>query len=162
MRRICTFLLAMLFMVFGASTSWGTSGAHFFFANSSVNDSGALVVNWDEAGLGQQQVNYTLTADATAIYACINGGSNHPKASNKETSAGQVSAGGTFTPENGRVQASLTAGPLSAGGFTCPSGQSLELAKVTYTHIVLTDTTNNVVANPADVCRSFFPTLFPC
>ncbi|HEY3003492.1 MAG TPA: hypothetical protein VGJ44_14195 [Kribbellaceae bacterium] len=162
MRRICILLLALLFSAFGASSSWATQGAHFFFANSSVADSGALVVNWDEAGLGQQQVNYTLSADATAIYACINGGSNHPKAANKETAAGQVTAGGSFTPENGRVQASLTAGPLSAGGFTCPSGQTLTLAKVTYTHIVLTDTTNNVVARPADVCRSFIPSLFPC
>jgi hypothetical protein len=152
----------MAFVVFMAPAAFATSGAHFFFANSSVNDSGALVVNWDEAGLGQQQVNYTLSADATAIYACINGGDNHPKAANKETVAGQVTAGGTFTPENGRVQASLTAGPLSAGGFTCPSGQRLVLAKVTYTNIVLTDTTNNVTANPADVCRSFLPTLFPC
>jgi hypothetical protein len=105
---------------------------------------------------------YTLSADATAIYACINGGNNHPKAANKETVQGQVSGGGTFTPQNGRVQESLTAGPLSAGSFTCPSGQRLVLAKVTYTNIVLTDTTNNVVANPPDVCRSFLPALFPC
>jgi len=152
----------MAFVVFMAPAAFATSGAHFFFANSSVNDSGALVVNWDEAGLGQQQVNYTLSADATAIYACINGGNNHPKAANKETVQGQVSTGASFTPENGRVQASLTAGPLSAGGFTCPSGQRLVLAKVTYTNIALTDTTNNVTAHPADVCRSFLPTLFPC
>lgn len=64
-----------------------------------------------------------------------------------------MSTGGTFTPENGRVQASLTAGPLSADGFTCPNGQRLVLAKVTYANIVLTDTTNNVTAYPADVCR---------
>jgi hypothetical protein len=70
-------------------------------------------VNWDEAGLGQQQVNYTLSADATAIYACINGGGNHPKATNKQTVAGQVNNGATFAPENGRVKESLTAGPLS-------------------------------------------------
>src|SRR6266545_1186047 len=82
-----------------AAAAGATSGAHFFFANSSVND--------------------------------------------------------------GRVQQSLTAGPLSAGSFTCPSGQRLVLAKVTYTNIVLTDTTNNVIAHPADVCRSF-STLFPC
>src|SRR6266542_4318585 len=162
MRRICILLVELLFSAFGASSSWATSGAHFFFANSSVADSGALVVNWDEAGLGQQTVNYTLAADATAIYACINGGDNHPKAANKETVQGQVSAGGTFTPENGRVQASLTGGPLSAGGFTCPSGQRLVLAQVTYTNSVLTDTTNNVIAHPADVCRSFLPGLFPC
>jgi hypothetical protein len=60
------------------------------------------------------------------------------------------------------VKESLTAGPLSAGSFACPSRQKLVLAKVTYSNIVLTDTTNNVVANPPDVCRSFLPTLFPC
>jgi hypothetical protein len=60
------------------------------------------------------------------------------------------------------VKESLTAGPLSAGSFTCPSGQKLVQAKDTYSNIVLTDTTNNVVANPPDVCRSFVPTLFPC
>jgi hypothetical protein len=162
MRRVLLPILVLALVGLTPQIASATSGAHFFFANSSVNDDGALVVNWDEAGLGQQQVNYTLTADATAIWACINGGGNHPKAANKETVAGQVSAGATFTPENGRVQESLTAGPLSAGGFTCPSGQTLVLAKVTYSNIVLTDTTNNVVANPPDVCRSFLPTLFPC
>ena len=45
--------------------------------------------------------------------------------------------------------------------FTCPSGQTRILAKVTYSNIVLTDTSNNVTANPADVCRSF-SSLFPC
>lgn len=161
MRRV--FLPVLVVALWGLTTqsALATSGAHFFFANSSVNDSGALVVNWDEAGLGQQQVNYTLTADATAIYACINGGGNHPKAANKETKADQVSAGGTFTPENGRVQGTLTAGPLSAGSFSCPSGQRLVLAQVTYSNIVLTDTTNKVTAHPADVCRSF-SILFPC
>jgi len=161
MRRVFVPILALALLSLTMQSAWATSGAHFFFANSSVNNDGALVVNWDEAGLGQQQVNYTLSADATAIYACINGGGNHPKASNKETVAGQVNNGATFTPQNGRVKESLTAGPLSAGSFTCPSGQTLVLAKVTYSNIVLTDTTNNVVANPPDVCRSF-STLFPC
>lgn len=145
-----------------AQPAWAaTSGAHFMSATSAVNTSGALVVSWDEAGLGNENIDYTLTADATATYACINGGGNHPKAANKETFAGQVSTGGSFQAKNGRVQASLTTGPLSAGGFTCPSGQSLVLARVTYSTIVLTDTTNNVTANPPDVCRSF-SSLFPC
>jgi hypothetical protein len=162
MRRVLVPILALALLGLTMQSALATSGAHFFSANSSVNDDGALVVNWDEAGLGQQQVNYTLSADATAIYACINGGGNHPKATNKQTVAGQVNNGATFMPENGRVKESLTAGPLSAGSFTCPSGQTLVLAKVTYSNIVLTDTTNNVVANPPDVCRSFVPTLFPC
>jgi hypothetical protein len=36
-------------------------------SSSSVNSSGALVVNWDEAGLGNANIDYTLTADATAL-----------------------------------------------------------------------------------------------
>ncbi len=165
MRKL--FFAVLLCMAVGAlavpSALASTSGAHFMSATSSVDNSGALVVSWDEAGLGNENIDYTLTADATAVWACINGGNNHPKASNKETSAGQVSAGGSFQAKNGRVRASLTAGPLDLpSGFSCPNGQRLELAKVTYSNIVLTDTTNNVVATPGDVCRSFLPTLFPC
>ena len=164
MRRLL--FVGVLFMSIGALAAQAavasTSGAHFMSASSSVNNSGALVVSWDEAGLGNENVTYTLTANATAIYACINGGGNHPKAANKETVQGQVSTGGSFQSKNGRVQASLTTGPLSAGSFSCPSGQRLVLAKVTYTNIVLTDTTNGVSTTVSDVCRSFLPTLFPC
>jgi hypothetical protein len=163
MRRI-SFTLVVVLGVLGLTTQSAlaaTSGAHFFSATSAVNGSGALVVSWDETGLGNENINYTLTADATATYACINNGGNHPKASNKETKADQVSAGGSFQAKNGRVQASLTAGPLTDPTFQCPSGQTRILARVTYSNIVLTDTSNNVVANPPDVCRSF-SSLFPC
>jgi len=127
-----------------AQAAWATEGAHFFSATSSIDNNGALVVNFDEAGVGQQLVNYTLNADSTVIYACINGGGNHPKASNKETVSGGVSGQTTARPKNGRVVSSLSAGPLSAGSFSCPSGQTLVLAKVTYSGITLTDTTNGV------------------
>jgi hypothetical protein len=163
MRRVGLVLVLALALL-GLTTQGAlasTSGAHFFSATSAVNDSGALVVSWDETGLGNENIDYTLTADSTAVYACINNGGNHPKASNKESVNGDVSTGGSFQSKNGRVQASLTAGPLTDPSFTCPSGQTRILAKVTYTNIVLTDTTNNVVANPADVCRSF-SSLFPC
>src|SRR5262245_42992709 len=99
--------LGALFLAVGALTAQAalasTSGAHFKSATGSVNNSGALVVSWDEAGLGNENIDYTLTADATAIYACINGGGNHPKATNKETRQGQVSTGGSFQAKNGRV-----------------------------------------------------------
>jgi len=151
-------LIAVAALTLGVvAASAATSGAHFVSASWSVNDAGSLVVNWDEAGLGNQNIDYTLTADASATYACINGGGNHPKATNKETVQGQVSTGGSFQARNGRVQASLTTGPLSAGAFSCPSGQTLVLACVSYTNIVLTDTTNNVTAAIADVSRTFVP-----
>lgn len=144
-------------LTFGTAAASATSGAHFFTTNASINDNGALVVSWDEAGVGQATVDYTISADGTATYACINGGSNHPKAANKATVNGPVSAGGTFPrTKNGRVVGSLSAGPPSAGSFSCPSGQTLVLASVSYTNIVLTDTTNNVTVSLADVSRTFF------
>jgi hypothetical protein len=51
-----------------------------------------------EAGLGNNAlISYTASADATATYVCINGGGNHPKATNKGTVSGLVSASGTFS-----------------------------------------------------------------
>ncbi|GAA6526544.1 hypothetical protein [Intrasporangium sp. DVR] len=130
--------------------------AKFHSASGSVNNAGALVVSFDERGLGNDNIDYTLTADATALYACINGGGNHPKAANKEAFEGSVSGGGSFEPKNGRVVADLTAGPLLAPQFQCPSGQKRVLAAVTYTHIVLTDTTNGTSTDVADTSRVFF------
>lgn len=145
--------LAML--VVGSSAAMA-GAPQFHAASSSVNDDGALVVNFDERGLGNGDVDYTLTADATALYACINGGGKHPNAANKESFEGQVAGGGSFEAKNGRVVASLTAGPLAAPDFTCPSGQRRVLAAVTYTNIVLTDTTNGVSTDVPDVSRTFF------
>jgi hypothetical protein len=128
----------------------------FHSATSSVNNSGALVVNFDERGLGNLNVDYTLSADASATYACINRGGNHPQAANKETFNADVSAGGSFEVKNGRVVASLAAGPISAGDFSCPGGQRLVLAAVSYTNIELCDTTNDVCIGLPDASRTFF------
>jgi hypothetical protein len=160
MKRI---LMIAVVAVGALATAYGAAaGAHFFSATGSVDSNGALVVSWDESGLGNGDINYSTSANASATYACINGGGNHPKAANKETHSGQVSAGGSFQSKNGRVRASLTAGPLSAGSFTCPGGQRLVLACVSYSNIVLTDTTNNVTANIANTSRTFFAIGAPC
>jgi hypothetical protein len=142
-------------VILSATPAWADA-PKFHRATSSVNGSGALVVSFDERGLGIENVDYTLTADATAVYACLNGGGNHPQAANKETINAEVSAGGSFEPKNGRVVASLSAGPPSAGDFRCPPGQRLVLASVSYTNIVLTDTTNGVSTTVADASRVFF------
>jgi hypothetical protein len=154
---IATAVVVSTALTFWAATAAATSGAHYFSTSTSINDSGALVVSWDEAGVGQQTVNYTVTADGTATYACINGGGNHPKATNKATVNGPVSASGSFpATKNGRVTGSLSAGPPSAGSFSCPSGQTLVLASVSYTNIVLSDTTNGVTENLGSISRTFF------
>src|SRR5215208_8444389 len=125
---------------------------HFIRASGSVNNTtGALTVSFKEAGLGTNQlINYTLTADATATYVCVNRGGGNPSAQNKTTVSGPVTASGTFSSgKNGQVTASLTVSPPPSD-ISCPPGQSLELASVTYTNVVLTDTTNNVSISLGD------------
>lgn len=147
-------LMAVSALLFAAPAQ--AVAAKFFSVSSSVTSTGALSVSFDERGLGNGNIDYTLSADASAVYACINGGGHNPSAVNKRTVNGDVSGGGTFESKNGRVSASLTAGPISAGGFTCPSGQRLVLASISYTNIVLTDTTNGTVAHVQDASRTFF------
>lgn len=142
-------MLAMAAVAFAAAPK-------FHSATSAVNNDGALVVSFDERGLGNENVDYTLTADATALYACINGGGKNPSAANKQAFEGQVSGGGSFEPKNGRVVASLATGPLLAPQFTCPNGQRRVLAAVSYTNIVLTDTSNGVSTSVPDASRTFF------
>lgn len=156
MRKLIIVLVAVVTALFLATPTAGAAAPKFHSATGTVTGSGALTVSFDERGLGNENVDYVLTADATAVFACINGGGNHPQAANKETINSEVSANGTFQVKNGRVRASLTAGPPSAGSFSCPNGQRLVLASVTYTNIVLTDTTNGVSTSVPDTSRTFF------
>jgi hypothetical protein len=128
--------------------------AHFASSSGTISSTGALVVSWDERGLGNGDITYSLTADASAVYGCINGGGRHPQAANKETVSSAVSSSGTFQSKNGRVQGSMSAGPVSAGSFSCPSGQTLRLGSVSYRNIVLTDTTNDSSVSIPDVSRT--------
>lgn len=128
----------------------------FHSASSSVNSAGALVVSFDERGLGNEDISYSLRASATASYACINGGGRNPSAENKRSTNGDVAGGGTFKPENGRVRGSVSAGPISAGDFSCPPGQRMVLTAVSYWNIVLTDTTNGVSTSAPNVSRTFY------
>src|SRR5215211_3456041 len=141
MRRVGIIaVLSMLLLAFAASAALAQN-EHFVRASGSLNNAGELTVNFKEAGLGtNQNIDYTLTGDATAIYVCVNRGGANPSASNKTAVAGPVSATGTFNSgKNGQVTASLTVSPPFRD-IGCPPGQSQELASVTYTNVVLTDT----------------------
>jgi hypothetical protein len=154
---VATIVVALAALA-SASTAGATSGAHFFNVASSVNDSGALLVTYDEAGVGNATVNYTIDiTDASAVYACINGGGNHPKAANKETVSSGLTVGFSIDPKNGRVTGATSPpiGPQPVGAFACPSGQTLVLASVSYTGITLTDTTNGVSTAVPDASRTF-------
>lgn len=142
----------------GTSAAQATSGAHYMpDTKASVTDAGALSVFIDEAGVGQQTVNYSLAWTGTADYGCINGGGNHPQASNKETISSGDSTTFSESPINGRVKATVTVDgtPPPATGFSCPNGQRLVLADVSYT-ATLTDTTNHDVSITFTVSRTFF------
>ena len=65
-------------------------------------------IGFDEAGVGTSAIAYTLDADASATYACINGGGNHPKAANKETLNAELTGGATYEPKHGRVSGSIS------------------------------------------------------
>jgi hypothetical protein len=129
---------------------------HFIKASASIDSSGNLVCTFKEVGLGTTATTEAVTcsADATAVYACINGGGNHPKASNKETVSGPVSGGGDFAVRNGQTTGSITVAPPSAGDFSCPNGQRLVLASVSYTNIVLEGAAGDTANVPGTISRT--------
>jgi hypothetical protein len=108
-------------------------------------DNGALSIFIDESGVGQLTVNYTLDWTATADYGCINGGGNHPMPPTRRPPRPERPRPSRNHPLNGRVMATFVVPgtpPPAPSGFSCPSGQTLVLADVSYS-ATLTDTTNN-------------------
>lgn len=87
--------LAML----AAPAAWAGS-PHFVSVDVSRTDD-SLICAGKEAGLGSEtQVHILCTATAE----CINGGSKHPKAENKDS----LAAEGDFPVQNGKAEFSLT------------------------------------------------------
>ena len=147
-------VIVVAMMVLGVPQALGAA-PKFHSADSSVSNDGALLVSFDERGLGNENVDYTLSAQADATYACINRGGKNPSAANKQSVVSPVTGGASFEPKNGRATGTISAGPPGPGSFSCPGGQRLVLADVTYTDIVLTDTTNGVSTTVPDVSRTF-------
>jgi hypothetical protein len=140
MRRLLFVLGAVMAIAALTAPAALATNPHFITASDDVTNSGDLTANFKIAGLGDNvTITVTLSADATAQYACINGGKKHPQASNKETVTSPISASGSFTSDkNGSVTGSLTAHPPSAGDFSCPPGQQLVFTYVQYTNVTLT------------------------
>lgn len=150
MKRLFAFLCATLLLIVAFATPAQAVSPHFVRASADLSGTN-LVVSFKEAGLGTNQlITYVAAADSTVTYVCVNRGGANPSAQNKTTISGPVSATGTFSSgKNGQVTASLTLNPPGSGGFSCPSGQSLQIAQVTYTNVTITDTTNGVTATIA-------------
>lgn len=148
-KRIFAILAAIVtaLFLFSSPATAANGNAHFIKNATSATLSGSsLVVSFKEAGLPSGAVEtVTVTATATTTYECVNGGGNNPKASNKTTTKTDVSASGTFTADqNGNITGSLTLTPPSATalGFSCPPGQTVTFVSVTYSNVVITDSTS--------------------
>ena len=125
--------------------SAGAAFAVFFFsATASVGSTGILTVTWDERGLGNGDITYNLTGSGSGVWACINGGGNHPQASNKVGPSPIDVTSAPLRPKNGRIVSSLSVAPPDAGTLSCPGGQDPVLVCVSYSNLLLTDTTNNI------------------
>src|SRR5215831_8919848 len=152
MRRLLMLLFGPLAVVLSALVLVAGPAAadspHFLFANNSINTStGALNTAFKEVGLGTgtTSVGITLTADATATYQCYNKAGNKPQGVPKSFGPSGVSGSATFPVRNGNTTGTAVAGPLSAGDFSCPSGQLRFLDAVSYSNTVVTDQFGNSI-----------------
>ena len=102
-----------------------------------------------------------LSATATATYACINGGGKHPSAANKETVTAPISNTGSFPVRNRQTTGSISAGLPGPGSFTCPSGQKLVLAFVSYAGVMLTGLAGDTSPEP-NLSACLFPRVGIC
>jgi hypothetical protein len=135
-------LLGSLAVVALATSPALAVSAHWVSATVTSVTSNTITVSFKEAGLGNSlnSVNITLTATAE----CINPGSNHPKAANKES----FSVSGTFNVSNGNATGSLTD---SAATISPPCSPPMVIA---WTDVTLTDTTFN---DTTTIPGTFFP-----
>ena len=146
MKRFTMLTVCLLAIATFMVTAAQAQSPHFLKTSASIQNDGTLTVSFKEAGLGSNaNIDYLASANGSATYGCINGGGHHPKATNKETVNGPVSAGGTFSSgQNGTISQSLTIQPPPPGNFSCPGGQTLLLGSVSYTNVAINDTTNSV------------------
>jgi hypothetical protein len=135
MRRSLISTLAVVgVLAFGAATA--SAAANFKSSSFSVNSQGQLVCSYDVSGLGNvSSTPGSCTGTNQAVYQCINNGGKNPTAGNKHTSNGDVTDSEQVPVHNGRASGSLTVDPVDAGGFTCPSGQTLYLVSSCYSGV---------------------------
>jgi hypothetical protein len=152
-------------LVLGAYPAVAASPHFISEGTASITSTGAYNVSmFKEAGLGTTVSTEAITlsaATASATYACINGGGNHPSATNKETVTAPISNTGSFSVRNGATTGSISAGPPGPGSFTCPGGQKLALVSVSYTSVMLTGLAGDTSPEPS-LSACLFPGIGIC
>jgi hypothetical protein len=142
MRRILIAVTSTLCALVAVIPAAQAVSAHFIRADVTSVSSDTLTVAFKEAGLGNSLDSVTITVTATA--ECINPGSHHPKAANKES----FSASGVFSISNGQATGSLT---VSAASISPPCSPPMVIA---WTDIVVSDPTFN---DSISIPGTFFP-----
>jgi len=144
------------------------SSPHFISeGTASITSSGVyLVTNFKEAGLGNTVSTESVTLQinaATATYACVNGGGNHPKASNKQSVTTPIKATGSFPVRNGSTTGDIMAGPPAAGPFSppCSPPQTVVLVQVSYSGVELIGLAGDTSPEP-DLSACLFPGIGIC
>src|SRR5687767_10690241 len=100
MRKATFSFLALFCMgcIFVGTAAAQSNGAHF--QNRSlravIDNDGNLTVSFVEAGLGNENVDYTLTADVIADYYCTSNSGSIPNAANKFTFDDSPEANASF------------------------------------------------------------------
>jgi hypothetical protein len=160
MKKLSILTLTMIALSGFMATTVRAQNPHFLSCGASgVNSDGTLNASFRIAGLGSNQsLTVTASADATATYACMNKGQNCPNAANKVDVSGTVTAQGTFTSgKNGSIRGSLTVEPPPTS-LTCPGGQKLVLARVSYTNVSLSAPGAGACnSSPTTFAANFFP-----
>ena len=129
MSRVIRALLAAGLVASLAATT-ALAGSPHFVTLSVTREGNSLIVSGKEAGLGNEdQVHIVVTATAE----CINPGSKHPKAANKES----VSAEGDFPVQNGKADFSLTLTATFQPDCSPPM-------TVRFTNVTVTDETSGI------------------
>jgi hypothetical protein len=127
-RGAVIWLSVVLILTLGVTTVF--AGNPHFVTVDVMRDGNSITVSGKEAGLGNEtQVHIEVTAEAQ----CINPGSHHPKAANKES----LAAGGDFPVQNGKANFELTLTATFQPDCSPPM-------TVVFTNIVVCDTSHDV------------------
>ena len=133
MRRILTVtgvLISALFATLALTIPAAWAGSPHFVSTSFTTSGNTLTVHAKEAGLGgEAQIVAVLSGTA----ACINGGGNHPKASNKTS----FNTSSTEPVQNGMADYTLTATATFSPSCSPPD-------TVQFTAATITDQTNGL------------------
>lgn len=133
---------------------------HFLYADSSIGSSYELIVDFKEAGLGNNQlIDYELTGDASATFGYMNKGGNIVQGT-PWLVEGDTLATGTFSSDkNGNITETLTSdAPVQPTDLKTPKGNGwTQLVSVSYTNLTLTDVTNGESIDVPDASYSNFP-----